>query len=71
MICLYETPLKSAEINMHTTWICCMHVLRFFTEVWFLELQTLKAEEVRCFTMSGTDYPMTQHCIPEKQNPEG
>jgi hypothetical protein len=46
-------------------------VFKVFTEVWFLELKTLNSEEVRQFTMSGTDYPVTQHCIPEKQNPEG
>jgi hypothetical protein len=46
-------------------------IFKVFTEVWFLELETLKDEAVRCFTMSGTDYPATQHCIPEKENPEG
>jgi len=36
-----------------------------------LEFETLKDEEVPCFTMSGNDYPVTQHCNPEKQNPKG
>jgi len=45
-------------------------IFKALTEVWFLEPKTLKDEEVCCFTMSGTDYTVTQHCIPEKQNPK-
>jgi hypothetical protein len=46
-------------------------IFTVFKEMWFLEVKTLRDEEVCCLTMSRTNYPVTQHCIPEKQNPEG
>lgn len=45
-------------------------IFQVFTVGWFLELETLIAEDVCCFKMSGADYPVTQHCISE-QYPEG
>lgn len=45
-------------------------IFKVFTVVCFLELETLIEEDVCCFKMSGTDYPVTQHCISEEQYPE-
>ena len=44
MIFFYETSLKSAVINLHTMWICCVHILRFSQRCgsWNLRLSKMK-----------------------------